>query len=344
MKKRIVICADGTWNRPEVDPKKDVPTNVLKLARAVAPIADDAVPQQVFYDWGLGSYHDQIIAGATGEGLHKNIMDDYRYLVHNYAPGDEVFLFGFSRGAYTVRSLCGMLNNVGLVKRPYEPLIQAAFDHYKRPGKKHAPDGDESKKFRAAHSHPVFKIKFVGVFDTVGAMGIPISFLGLFQDKDEFYDTKIGPNIEIARHALAIDEQRSDFEPTVWQPRPMLDLMQVWFAGAHGDVGGGYPRDGDQSALSDNTLSWMISEAKSAGLTCEAHLAQSIKASALASVHQSRRSFYRIKAPFYREIDHGQGSVLIHSSVKKRWDQDPSYRPKNLKNYVDSKGFGTLVS
>lgn len=115
--KRIVICADGTWNRPEKDPE-DQPTNVLKLARAVKPVASDGIAQQVFYDWGLGSYHDTVVASTTGRGINKNIMGNYRYLVQNYAPGDEIYLFGFSRGSYTVRSLCGLINNCGILKRP----------------------------------------------------------------------------------------------------------------------------------------------------------------------------------------------------------------------------------
>ena len=117
MKKRIVVCADGTWNRPEKNLKEDVPTNVIRLARAVSPVAGDGMPQQVFYDWGLGSYHDEWSAGTMGSGIHKNIMDGYRYIVQNYSPGDELFLFGFSRGAYTVRSLCGLINNCGILKR-----------------------------------------------------------------------------------------------------------------------------------------------------------------------------------------------------------------------------------
>ena len=219
MKKRIVICADGTWNRPEEDLSKDFPTNVLRLSRAIKPVGADKVPQQVFYDWGVGSYYDPVVGGATGKGLHKNIVDDYRYIVQNYSPGDEIYLFGFSRGAYTVRSLCGLINNCGIIKRPDARLIQQAFTHYKRSGAKYAPDGEASVEFRKRYSHPSRKIKFVGVWDTVGAMGIPISFLGLFEDKDEFYDTKLGRNVEIARHALAIDENRSDFEPTIWTPR-----------------------------------------------------------------------------------------------------------------------------
>jgi uncharacterized protein (DUF2235 family) len=184
--KRIVVCADGTWNRPEKDLAKDRPTNVLKLARAIQPIDPNQTPQQVFYDWGIGSYYDPIIGGATGHGIDKNIMDDYRYIVQNYSPDDEIFLFGFSRGAYTVRSLCGLINNCGILKRPDARLIQAAFDHYKKPGKDYHPEGVESRRFRASHSHPSRKVAFVGVWDTVGALGIPFSFLGLLDKKDEF--------------------------------------------------------------------------------------------------------------------------------------------------------------
>ena len=333
MSKRIVICADGTWNRPEKDPKEDFPTNVLRLARAIKPVGREQVAQQVFYDWGVGSYYDPVIGGATGKGLNKNIMDDYRYIVQNYAPGDELFLFGFSRGAYTVRSLCGLINNCGIVKRPDAPLIEAAFEHYKKPSKAYAPAGQESIEFRRAYSHRSREVKFVGVWDTVGAMGIPFSFLGLLDDRDEFYDTKLGGNVRVARHALAIDERRRDFEPTVWQPRENLDLKQVWFAGAHSDVGGSYKPDEDDSLLSDIALDWMMREAKAAGLTLEPHLRQRLRPNPTATLHQSRRHYYRIKKKYYRPIDHGRGEVLIHKSVKQRWDQGTKYRPKNLEEY-----------
>lgn len=346
MNKRIVICADGTWNRPEQDLSKDVPTNVLRLARAIQPAGRDGRPQQVFYDWGVGSYHDRVVGGATGRGLHKNIMDDYRYIVQNYSPGDELFLFGFSRGAYTVRSLCGLINNCGILQRPDARLIQSAFDLYKDPSPACKPSGSASVEFRRAHSHPSVEVKFVGVWDTVGAMGIPISFLGLFEDKDEFYDTKIGGNVRIARHALAIDELRRDFEPTVWLRRPRLDLKQVWFCGAHTDVGGGYPRDQDGTLLSDLPLSWMMRQADKAGLTLEPHLGGELQPNALATVHQSWRSFYRIKRRYYRPIQHKgrrrgdtPDTVRIHKSVKARWEADSSYRPRNLRRYIEAHGW-----
>ena len=338
MKKRIVICADGTWNRPEEDLDKDYPTNVLRLARAIQPIGEDGIPQQVFYDWGIGSYYDKVIGGATGLGMHKNIMDDYRYIIQNYSDGDEIYLFGFSRGAYTVRSLCGLINNCGVLRRPDAKLIITAFEHYKNPDPGFAPKGQQSIDFRKEHSHPSRQVHFVGVWDTVGAMGIPISFLGLFDDKDEFYDTKLGRNVSVARHALAIDEFRLDFKPTIWEPREEVDIKQVWFAGAHGNVGGSEP-DADGSSLSDFALDWMLREATASGLSIEQHLKDSISANPLATIQESRRSFYRIKRKLYREIDHGKGAILIHNSVKLRWEQDSSYRPNNLRRYISTNGW-----
>ncbi len=339
MKKRIVICADGTWNRPEKNLQEDFPTNVLRLARAIKPVGTDQIPQQVFYDYRVGSYYDPVIGGATGKGLHKNILDDYRYIVQNYSPGDELYLFGFSRGAYTVRCLCGLINNCGIIKRPDASLIQKAFNHYKRNGAAYAPEGRASIEFRNQHSHDSKEIKFVGVWDTVGAMGIPISFLGFFDDKDEFYDAKIGKNVRVARHALAIDEHRSDFVPTLWKARENMDLQQVWFTGAHSDIGGSYKPDKNGSLLSDNSLDWMIKEAHRVGLTVEGHLEQSINKNPMATLHNSRRSFYRIKGKHYRRIEHDNGPVLIHESVKSRWQQDDKYRPKNLLDYVNENGW-----
>ena len=331
MGKRIVVCADGTWNRPERDLRKDFPTSVLRLARALDPMRG----QQVFYDWGVGSYYDPVAGGVTGHGLEKNVMDGYRYIVQNYAPGDEIFLFGFSRGAYTVRSICGLINNCGILQRPNARLVEAAFKHYKRAGAAYHPDGDKSLAFRVAHSHASREIKFVGVWDTVGALGIPFSFLGLLNRKDEFWDSKLGRNVRIARHAVAIDELRSDFEPTLWLPRPGLDLQQMWFSGAHSDVGGSYAPDADGTLLSDYPLEWMMDEASRAGLALEQQQRAELKPSPTAALHQSRKHIYRSKRPFWRPIAHGRGDVLIHDSVWKRWDADPGYRPRNLEAWLD---------
>ena len=331
MTKRLVICADGTWNRPEEDLQKDVPTNVLRLARAIRPLAGDGLPQHVFYDWGIGSYHNAIIGGVTGQGIHKNIMDAYRYIVQNFTPGTDIYLFGFSRGAYTVRCLCGLINNCGILKRIDARLIQQAFEHYKKTGTAWSPSGAKSVEFRKAHSHESREIRFVGAWDTVGALGVPFSLMGLFDRKDEFYDTKLGSNVRVARHALAIDERREDFEPTLWKARDGLDLEQMWFAGSHSDVGGGYPADDQGRFASDSPLQWMVQQAGKAGLDIEEHLPAGIKPSATAGLHNSRRHVFRFSKPLIRNLTPDNIKMKIHPSVDERWRLDPDYRPPNLR-------------
>lgn len=331
MEKRLVICADGTWNRPEEDLQKDVPTNVLRMARAIRPLAADSLPQHVFYDWGIGSYHNALIGGVTGQGIHKNIMDAYRYIVQNFTPGTDIYLFGFSRGAYTVRSLCGLINNCGILKRPDARLIQQAFDHYKKTGDNWKPSGAKSVEFRNAHSHESREIRFVGAWDTVGALGVPFSLMGLFDRKDEFYDTKLGNNVRIARHAMAIDERREDFEPTLWDPRDGLDLKQIWFAGSHSDIGGGYPADDQGLLASDSALEWMMEQARNAGLDIEEHLPAGINPSARARLHNSRRHVFRFARPLIRNLKPDDFETAIHPSVAERWRKNPDYRPPNLK-------------
>jgi uncharacterized protein (DUF2235 family) len=338
----IVICADGTWNRPEEDIQKDFPTNVLKLARAIKPSASD-VKQHVFYDWGLGSYHSNFSAGATGRGIHKNILDGYRYIVQNYAANDRIFLFGFSRGAYTVRALCGLINNCGILKRPDARLISEAWKIYKSPVKKNHPDGESSKLFRNNHCHASRRVHFVGVWDTVGALGIPFSLMGLFENHDEFYDTKMGSNVTFARHALAIDEQREDFEPTIWTPRSGVDLKQVWFAGVHSDVGGSYPPDKKTGLIAaDAPLAWMLDEATRKGLKIEPHIKSALTDGSKGKLHKSRGHVYRLKSPLHRPLIDDDKPTKIHPSVKSRYLADGSYRPPQLKKLVEQIGWDDL--
>ena len=335
----IVVCADGTWNRPEEDIEKDFPTNVLKLARAIKPSAS-GVKQHVFYDWGLGSYHSSVSAGATGRGIHKNIQDGYRYIVQNYAVNDKIFLFGFSRGAYTVRALSGLINNCGILKRPDARLISKAWKIYKSPSRKNKPQGEAAKLFRRDHCHPSRKVHFVGVWDTVGALGIPVSLMGLLDRYDEYYDTKMGPNVSIARHALAIDEKRKDFEPTIWTPREGVDLKQIWFAGVHTDIGGSYPPDKNTGIrASDTPLKWMLDEAQKAGLKIEPYIRQSLTDGAKGKLHKSRKLAYRFKSALNRPLIIDDKPTKIHPSVKSRYLADRSYRPPELKKLVEQVGW-----
>ncbi len=337
--KRIVICADGTWNRPEQG-DDDRPTNVLKLARAIEPVTHDEdgseVEQVVFYDWGIGSYYGSVSGGATGKGINKNVQDGYRFIVQNYDPGDELYFFGFSRGAYTVRSLSGFIYNCGILERRHANLIHDAFELYKSPSR---PDSRTSKRFRKDYSRgEAIRVRFIGVWDTVGALGIPLSFAGFLNDRHHFHDNKIGPNIDCARHALAIDELREDFEPTIWKSRRGLDLKQVWFCGVHTDVGGGYIHPG-RAALSDIPLAWMMREAREMGLGIEQHLDTVLRPSATARLHDSYKGFMKLLGKSRRKIGR---NTRIHASVKERYDRDRKYRPRPLVKYVKKYGWDRL--
>ena len=278
-----------------------------------------------------------------GRGIHKNILDSYRYIVQNYSHNDKIYLFGFSRGAYTVRALCGLINNCGILKRADAALISRAWQIYKSPATKYHPEGTDSIQFRSKHCHASRSVHFVGVWDTVGALGIPFSFMGLFDNHDEFYDTKMGANVAYARHALAIDEQREDFAPTVWTPRTGVDLKQVWFSGVHSDIGGSYPPDRTTGIRSsDVTLEWMLGEAESEGLVLEPHIANSITDGVGGTIHKSRNHVYRFKKPLHRSLIIDGKPTRIHPSVKTRYLTDNKYRPPQLKKLVDERGWDSL--
>ncbi|MET4168319.1 MULTISPECIES: DUF2235 domain-containing protein [Gordonia] len=257
MKKRLVVCCDGTWKSSK-DPRI---SNVEKIARAVTTDADDGTVQLVHYVNGVGTgsgWSDRIIGGAFGRGLDANLVDAYRFLALNYEPGDEIFVFGFSRGAYTARSLGGMIWQVGLVsplelaQHPTENLFETVLRYYRMKRE------DRPAKTPGA---PV-PVKFIGVFDTVGALGVP----GITRVKHKFHDVKLGKNVAVARQALAIDERRLTFDPCVWEvdkaDEGKIDVKQVWFEGVHSDIGGGLV----VTEPSELSLSWMVREADLAGL------------------------------------------------------------------------------
>jgi uncharacterized protein (DUF2235 family) len=324
--KRITVFADGTWNSPE----KGSATNVLQMARAVQPLAG-STEQIVFYDWGVGTDRKKISGGISGAGIDKNIMDCYRFLVHNYDPGDQIYLFGFSRGAYTVRSLGGFIRNCGLLKRQNADRIPDAYRLYRKRSKNSSPNEPMAVKFRRKWAvADITPIEFVGVWDTVGALGIPVPFWGTLGEKEFlFHDTEPSKIVNHARHAVSIDENREDFEPTLWSPKAGLDLQQVWFAGVHSDIGGGYKENG----LSHCAMKWMMDEAKDCGLVFERHLVRAVKPNPKDDHHNERKGIYRIRKEVVREIN-----GPVHRSVKKRWDADAhQYRRKSkaLSNLLD---------
>ncbi len=328
--KRIVICADGTWN----DPEDAHPTNVLRVARAVRPVCSDGRKQVVFYDWGVGSYYASVRGGAAGLGIMKNIQDAYRFIVQNYQPGDEIFLFGFSRGAYTVRCLCGMLNNCGVLTRKNAQLIPEAFEFYKsskaKPGSRKA--SDWRRKFSYGPGRG--SVEFIGVWDTVGALGVPTRVLAFMDERDLFFDHDIGSNVRVARHAVSIDERRADFKPTLWGEKEAVDIRQVWFSGVHADVGGGYGPDKKGKLLSDIPLAWMADQASAAGLQLETHLVRKNALDAGAAKHRSYKSYWKVLGRQSRTIP---ADALMHHSVRKRFDAVGD-RSLPLREWLASRG------
>jgi uncharacterized protein (DUF2235 family) len=340
--KRIVICADGTWNTPE---DKD-PTNVITLTRALAPegiVAATGAPitQVVFYDWGVGTGNlgDKISGGALGKGLDKNIQDAYRFIVHNYEKGDELFFFGFSRGAYTVRSLGGLIRNCGILTRDKAHLIQRAYTMYRS---KAGPDVPTAVNFRNQYAHhkdaqgerPT--ITFMGVWDTVGALGIPLRFLDVLNKKMyQFHDTELSSVTKNSYHALAIDEKRGDFQPVLWSnpPKPGQHVEQIWFCGVHSDVGGGYQEQG----LANCTLHWMAEKAENHGLGLNEQYMAGLVPNPLDKLHRSKKGVYRLKSMRRRAIEPYNATSAedaIHPSVKKRYQGIADYRPPKLVEYL----------
>ncbi len=330
--KRIIICADGTWNRPEGKGYKDDPTNVIQFARGISPTDEQGVKQVVFYDWGIGSYHSKVIGGSMGSGLDKNIKDGYRFLIHNYEPGDEIYLFGFSRGAYTVRSLSGFINKCGILKTSKAPDVDKAFDFYKK--KSAVPSSNEAQAYRNENSvESKIYVHFIGVWDTVGAMGLPFSIFGLIDQKDLFYDHHIGSNIKTARHALSLDEKRDDFKPTIWKDKPGVDMEQVWFAGVHSDIGGSYKADNQGFKLSDIAMVWMKKEANAKGLVFDDDFG-TMPLNPLAKIHKSYSKMWKILGMSKRTIPkQTEIKTKVHRSVYIRYEQS-DYRNDALDNYL----------
>ncbi|MCJ1309426.1 hypothetical protein MMC25_003085 [Agyrium rufum] len=285
--KRIIVNCDGTWldsDNGSSSSKLEVPSNVTRISRAIKPLSRDKIPQVVFYQNGIGSVGTKsmrTVAGATGEGLSNNIREAYNFIGENYTSGDELFFIGFSRGAFTARSVAGFIGSVGILTkqgRPYLPVIFEDFEHRNDPDYvSKFPDLPFPNKPSVASKDYAFMleeagftklnvpIKAVGVWETVGSLGIPriswLEQLGLQRPRTKeynFYDTSLSNNIENAFQALALDEERASFSPAVWE-KPVgnrTNLRQVWFPGVHSNVGGGY----DDQELADITLAWMIAQ------------------------------------------------------------------------------------
>jgi hypothetical protein len=247
---------------------------------------------------GAGSYAlDKLLGGAFGFGLFGNIRSAYRFLALNYEPGDEIFVFGFSRGAYTARSLVGMIGRVGLLTRDalVADKLPEAIARYQRTSPGKAQFGESDAEFRRDHCHRDAAVHLLGVFDTVGALGVP----GAIRQHHQFHDVNLSDVVLCARQALAIDERRVKFEPCLWEAdeeQRRVDeeterVQQLWFEGAHSDVGGGYAETG----LSDTALLWMAVEANRRGLVFDTRLLSTyVECGSSAVRHESLNAFYKV--------------------------------------------------
>jgi uncharacterized protein (DUF2235 family) len=355
--KRLVVCCDGTWQKLT----SEYPTNVVKILQAIKSIGDDGIPQLVYYSEGVGTGDllDKLGGGAFGWGLDHVIQNAYRFLCLNYAPNDHVYLFGFSRGSYTVRSLAGLIYNVGLLKRQHIRKTPCAYAFYRDRSNDTRPGSERAKAFRAQYSQEV-DITFLGCWDTVGALGIPdqtpfFPLDNVINQKYEFHDTKINRRIQCARHAVAIDEKRKVFYVTPMhksEGADTQDLKQVWFPGEHGCVGGGTEM---HCCLSDTVLKWMIDEAQQKGLgfqfdTIEGGivvdptipfdntlkgvfvgLGEKIRKLSDAPIHAAPRTSADPQSSEYVYATFDD----LHETVKERWCAIKAYRPEGLKVFAD---------
>ena len=381
MAKRIVFCADGTWNGPQA--RTDAPvidvdadhgelarlgvTNVVKLfgnlAGRVTPDTlalqneqekvllnpDGSVAQIAKYLHGVGDSSNfliRLLGGTLGVGIISRIVRGYTFISRNYEPGDEIHIAGFSRGAYTARALAGMIASVGLLNRAeYDPadkneayrLGVAAWCKGKNMSLNGAGkltdlanhllnfvSGFFAHKLKPNQLIPNVPIKSVAVWDTVGSMGIPAYAGDKRYDVFRFVDTKLSDKVQNGFHAMAVDELRLDFPVTAWDSR--AGIKQVWFVGAHADVGGGY--SAQESRLSDIALEWMLKQLAEVGVRLATPLTYKPEPLIAPAIHQPWS-----KAPFAllpRSPRQVASTDTIHDSVLRRWQADSSYRPQSM--------------
>lgn len=304
MAKRIIVCCDGTWNSR----RQASPTNVVRFCDMILPAGPDGTVQHAHYHAGVGTGRsDRLRGGAFGFGLSAIVKDAYRIVVDHYEVGDELYFVGFSRGAFTARSTTGLIRNAGILRRKHRGRVDDAYALYRT---KDGPDSAQALAFRQRYSvSDQTPIRFVGVWDTVGSLGIPnlgIPLIGWLvrwvNSRWAFHDVKLSSRVAAAFQALAIDERRRPFQPTLWEPQPHSvgqEVSQVWFAGDHCDVGGGY----DDRGLAEIALWWMTERARSCGIAFRDDPGTPPgRANAFASLHDSRTGAYRLFRAYQRRL------------------------------------------
>jgi hypothetical protein len=257
--KRLILCLDGTWNQADA---KTV-TNIVRIRDLIRPRLDGPGYQRVYYHTGVGTglnWGTNVLDGATGRGLGANVRSIYKFLSQNYTNGLEIYVFGFSRGAFTARSVVAYIAASGLLKPEHcSPENETqAWAYYRCSPDRRYPNEYEALR-KLSFDPDQVRVRVLGVFDTVGALGVPVElFRSWNRERFRFHDVTLGTNVDYAFHALAIDEKRGPFQASLWQypnHHNYKRVEQVWFPGAHANVGGGYEHEG----LSRRALYWMMS-------------------------------------------------------------------------------------
>lgn len=326
--KKIILCAEGTWGGPaEVNP-----SNILKITRALSKRTSEGIPQIVYYHPGLGSgnWLNQLRGGIEGQGIDKMILDFYRFLVFNYEPDDSLYLFGFSRGAFALRSLAGFLHHYGLLDSQDEYLTQTLYELHKKmlpvTGRFFIKDSkhlslDAKERLR----NPA--IAFMGLLDTVSSLRF--SFNRNKERKSarfRYHYESFAENTDKIYQALAIDERRSAFNPVLirvdkaWQTQ---HLEQCWFAGCHSDMGGGNRVD----TLGNIPLNWLIDRSIEHGVAYHEEKVIMYKEAVKGPIHCKNNGLWRYLD--YEETRNPSADAKmcqsLHASVIKRAKEMEDY-------------------
>lgn len=349
-KKKLALFLDGTWNAVGTN------TNVWRLRSLCADKDDKGHPQLRYYDSGVKGF----VGGGWGKGVTENVQEAYNWLVENYDDGDQIFIFGFSRGAHTARSLAGFISICGLLQPGGALGVDQLYERYRNDDDRtiyKLPTFDTTsitleERWMLKYSRPV-AVEMVGVWDTVGALGVPgLNLAGISSSTLKFHHTGLRKPVRHGFHALALDEHRAKFAPTPWtirtkagaatptSMRPIESVEQRWFVGAHANVGGGCFND----TLAQITLRWMMQKAAGLGLTFrnDLELDGNEHRGAISDSYReflkgiyslvSRRSYRPVAPDPFREVTgtHARVNETIDHSVFDRWRDDSSYRPPNL--------------
>ena len=347
MAKRIVVCCDGAWGVEEARTSGQlVQTNVFHIARAVSPRDPAGMPQVGFYENRRSLDWADVLVNTMPGGLSTSILAAYDFIVDQFQPGDELFLFGFSRGAYVARSTAGLIRTCGVLRPQHRARLTEGYNLYRRRDAAAAPRGPVAQRFRQAYAWDLDgpRIRFIGVWETVGALGIPmgvlwfpVSVLQLVSRRWAFHDLRLSSAIDNAYQALAIDERRAPYAPALWEQQPGASdqvLEQVWFCGSHANVGGGY-RDAGLASIS---LLWMKDKAAQCGLAFDEDYfrQQTVSPDPLGALRDSRVGAFSLFPARWRPIGAmPAGHESIHPSVLERVQARPEYRPPNLLEYLE---------